>query len=183
MLAVQTPPPDLSPIGRRVLVARVTGPVGEKIQTWRQEHDPAQARRLRPHATLCYQPALQPVEAIEAQVRYAFPAQIRVWLGGVHELPNKDGTLVVRVTQTDALEDARLRLFDARFAVMDGHRTFPWHITVVRYPRRGDLSALQTAGAAFHVDAPWDVDTISYLELQNGRYESLAEWMLPGKTT
>ena len=50
----QPPPSDVSPPGRRVLVAVVTGEAGVRIQTWRERHDPEQARRLPPHTTLCY---------------------------------------------------------------------------------------------------------------------------------
>ena len=48
--------PSSSAQGRRVLVAVVTGVIGERVQAWRDEHDPGQARRIPPHSTLAYWP-------------------------------------------------------------------------------------------------------------------------------
>ena len=54
MIEENAPSSVASPQGRRVLVAVVTGDPGERIQQWREKHDPDQAHRLPPHTTLCY---------------------------------------------------------------------------------------------------------------------------------
>jgi 2'-5' RNA ligase len=168
------------PLGRRVLVAVVPGELGACIQAWRERHDAKQAARLPPHLTLCYRP---PVEAslhhLERQVRHAFAAPVTVRLGGVFVLAHKEAPLAVSVLQTEALDEARRRLFDARYVEMGGRHEWPWHITCIRYGHSRDREALLAAAAEeLALDAPWRIETISYLELQNGRYEPLAEWHL-----
>jgi 2'-5' RNA ligase superfamily len=164
---------------RRVLVAVVPGAAGARIQAWREAHDAWRARLLPPHLTLCYRPPRVPEEAIEAQVRHAFPRPIVVRLGGVAELPNRDRTLVVEVLDAAELDQARRRLFDATFAEMGGYREWPWHITWVRYGIKRDSAALLALAAqALWFDEPWTIDTISLLELRAGRYEPVVEWRI-----
>jgi hypothetical protein len=116
---------------------------------------------------------------IEAQVRHAFPAPLPVRLGGVAELPNRDRTLVVRLEDAALLDEARRRLFDATHAEMGGYREWPWHVTWIRYGTKCDSAAkLALARDALHFDEPWLIDTISLLELRDGRYEAVAEWRL-----
>ena len=111
---------ESSPAGRRVLVAVVTGELGERIQAWRQRYDPEQARRLPPHATLCYwAPTVEP-DLLERQVRHAFDRPISVRLGGVHEFGNQDHTFYVSVEETAALDAARLRLYDGTHLELPG---------------------------------------------------------------
>src|SRR3954471_7333954 len=98
-MASQPTPSESSPPGRRVLVAVVTGEVGARIQRWREQHDPEQARRLPPHTTLCYwPPTVEPV-ILERQVRHAFDRPVSVRLGGVHEFGNWDQTLYIEVLE------------------------------------------------------------------------------------
>jgi hypothetical protein len=164
---------------RRVVVAVVPGAAGARIQAWREAHDGWRARLLPPHLTLCYRPPRAPDKSIEAQVRHAFPAPVPVRLGGVAELPNRDRTLVVEVLDAAQLDLARRRLFDATFVEMGGYREWPWHITWVRYGIKRDSAALLAlAEHGLRFDEPWTIDTISLLELQNGRYEPVAEWRL-----
>lgn len=172
-----------SPNGRRVLVAVVTGPLGEAIQTWRQEHDPQQARRLPPHTTLCYwAPPVNDADALDRQIRHAFPGPVAVTLGGVHEFTNRDGTFFIEVRDTDALDDARTRFFDGTFCPLDGQQDFTWHVTCVRYPdnaKRADLRDAARSLTDTIAEAPtWTIDTIAWLELRNGVYESLRTWTL-----
>lgn len=172
-----------SPSGRRVLVAVVTGPLGEAIQAWRQEHDPKQARRLPPHTTLCYwAPPVDDADALDRQIRHAFPAAMTVMLGGVHEFTNRDGTFFVEVQDTSALDAARIRLFDGRFCSLDGQQDFTWHVTCVRYPDDAKREALRDAANALTATIAarpvWTVDSIAWLELRDGVYEPLRTWTL-----
>jgi 2'-5' RNA ligase len=160
-------------------VAVVPGEAGARIQVWREAHDARRAQLLPPHLTLCYRPPHVPAELIEAQVRYAFPRPVAVRLGGVTELPNRDRTLVVEVLNAAELDQARRRLFDTTHAEMGGYREWPWHITWVRYGVKCDSVALLALAAHdLRIDQPWTIDTVSLLELQAGRYESLAEWKI-----
>src|SRR4030095_6711427 len=95
------------------------------------------------------------LETIAAQVHYAFPTPVEVRLGGVAQLPNKDGTLVVEVLDTNALDSPRGRLFDCTHAEMGGYREWPWHITWVRYGVRRDSAALlELAADGVRFDTP-----------------------------
>jgi hypothetical protein len=174
---VTTPPPKPP---RRVLVTVVGGAVGERIQAWREAHDPRRAQLLPPHLTLCYRPPVAALEQIEAQVRYAFPGPITVRLGGVTQLPNHDGTLVVEILNAADLDLARRRLFDTTHVEMGGYREWPWHITWLRYGvRRDDCAALLAlAEQDLRFDAPWTIDSVSLLELSSGRYAPVANWRL-----
>ena len=171
-----------APHGRRVLVAVVTGRLGERIQAWRERHDARQAARLPPHLTLCYRPPDAPLALLQAQLRHAFPTSVTVHLGGVFVLNHPEAPLAVQVLETAVLDSARLHLFDGRFVEMGGRHEWPWHITCVRYGHLRDRDALLAAAAVeLALDAPWTISEISYLELRNGRYEPLAEWGLsPG---
>ena len=103
----------------------------------------------------------------------------RCGLGGVAQLPNKDGTLVVEVLETAELDLARRRLFDCTHAEMGGYREWPWHITWVRYGVRRDSAALLAEAAeGLRIDAPWTIDRLSLLELRDGRYEAVAQFDL-----
>ncbi|MGC4105142.1 MAG: 2'-5' RNA ligase family protein [Thermomicrobiales bacterium] len=174
-----TPSPD----GRRVLVAVVSGTLGEVIQAWRQQHDPKQARRLPPHATLCYwAPPSEDADALDRQVRHAFPTPVTVSLGGVHEFTNRDGTFFVEVQGTDALNEARARLYDGTYCRLGGQQDFTWHVTCVRYPEEAKREALREAASTLSdaiANAPvWTVNTVAWLELRDGVYEPIRTWTL-----
>src|SRR5207302_4221359 len=98
--------------------------------------------------------------------------------------PNRDGTLVVEIRDTTRLDEARRRLFDARHEEMGGYREWPWHITWMRYGVKCD-SIAKLAQAEHHLrfDTPRIIDTISLLELRDGRYTSVAEWSCPGSAS
>jgi len=170
-------PSESSPAGRRVLVAVVTGEPGERIQAWRQRYDPEQARRLPPHATLCYWAPIVEPSVLERQVRHAFDRPVAVRLGGVHEFGNADRTLYVSVEETAALDAARARLYDGTHLELPGRVSWTWHVTCVRYGRKGDPDALRRA-AELTLDTLWQIDTVAYLELRGDRYEPVAEWHL-----
>ncbi len=164
---------------RRVLVAVVTGEVGERIQAWRERHDAKQAARLPPHLTVCYRPPDGPLDELEAQVRHAFGSPVRVRLGSVFVLAHVEAPLAVSVHGTDELDQARQRLFDGTYIQMGGRHEWPWHITCIRYGHKRDREALLAAAAdQLALDHPWLLDRISYLELRNGRYQPVAEWDL-----
>jgi 2'-5' RNA ligase len=168
--------------GRRVLVAVVTGPAGDAIRAWREEHDPAQARRLPPHATLCYQVTGADLDALDRQVRHAFPEPVTVTLGGVHEFDNREGTFYVEVCGTDALDAARRRLYDGSALRLPGPAEFTWHVTCVRYPDDAEGEELRAAATDLErqiATAPeWTIDTIALLELRGDRYVSIMKWHL-----
>ncbi|GEM_PF-991133 len=168
----------VSPQGRRVLVARVTGEAGERIQAWRLQHDPGQARRLPPHTTLCYWPPAGDSAVLEAQVRHAFPAPVTVHLGAVKEFDNTDHTFYVDAHNTATLDAARTRLYDGTHVALPGRTQWTWHVTCVRYGRERDLAALRAAAASLSLNLPWVIDTVAYLELRGDRYEPLCEWSL-----
>jgi 2'-5' RNA ligase len=173
-----------SPNGRRVLVAVVTGEPGEIIQDWRERYDPQQARRLPPHATLCYwAPEVTNAEQLEAQVRHAFDRPVAVTLGQIGEFSNRDGTFFIEVRDTDALNAARARLFDGTHLQLEGERDFTWHVTCVRYPddsRREELRLAATElSAQITANPVWTLDTIAWLELRGDRYEAIREWSIP----
>jgi hypothetical protein len=163
-----------------VLVAVVTGPSGAQIQAWRERHDTKHAARLPPHLTVCYRPPSDAsIEAIESQVRHAFPAAVPVRLGSVFYLPHPESPLVVSVHEAEHLDAARVRLFDGMHVQMGGRHEWPWHITCIRYGHKRDREALLSLAAdELSIDAPWLIDRISYLELREGRYQPVAEWDL-----
>jgi hypothetical protein len=165
------------PTGRRVLVATVTGDLGEQIQTWRERYDAKHAARLPPHLTVCYRPPAEPLDVLEAQVRHGFLAPVTVRLSGVFVLPHREAPLAVQVLETSELDEARRRLFDGTFTQMGGRNDWPWHITCVRYGHSRDRDALVLAAAhELALDDPWTISKLSYLELRDGRYEPLIEW-------
>jgi 2'-5' RNA ligase superfamily len=176
------------PVPRRVLVAVVTGSLGDQIQAWRERYDARHAARLPPHLTLCYRPPDAALTDLEAQVRHAFDEPVPVRLGPVFVLGHPEAPLAVSVHETDQLEAARRRLFDGTHVQMGGRHEWPWHITCIRYGYKREREELLAAAAQeLALDEPWLIDRVSYLELRNGRYEPLAEWDLipvaPGRGT
>jgi hypothetical protein len=160
-------------------VAVVPGELGERIQAWRERYDAKQAHRLPPHLTVCYRPPDAPLTLLEAQVRHAFQSPVAVRLGPVFVLAHAEAPLAVQVLETGQLDEARRRLFDGMFVEMGGRHEWPWHITCVRYGRSRDREALLAAAAIeLALDNCWVIDSVSYLELRNGRYEPLAEWQI-----
>lgn len=167
-----------SPPGRRILIAIVTGPVGDAIQRWREEHDPEQARRIPPHTTLCYWvPELDPA-VLGQQVRHAFPAPVPVRLGIATAFGNKERTLYLPVEETEGLDAARDRLYDGRFAALPKDHDWEWHVTCVRRTRSLDLDDLLTAAGSLPAGTEWLIDTVAYLELRDERYEPVATWTI-----
>lgn len=169
---------EASPQGRRVLVAVVTGEPGARIGAWRAEHDPEQAGRIPPHATLCYWAPAVPADdpGLDAQVRHAFAEPVVVRLGGVREFGNREGTFYVAVRDTAALDAARRRLYDGTHLALPGRPDWEWHVTCVRSARGRDRAALRAAAAELVLDAAWAIARVALLELRGERYESLAEW-------
>ncbi len=171
---------DPSPQGRRILVAVVTGEARERIQDWRDQHDPEQARRLPPHATLCYwAPSVEPA-FLEQQVRHAFPTSFEVSLGSVHKGTNDQETLYIEVIDREPLDRALSRLYDGAYvAFPERSRNWLWHVTCVRESRGRNQEALLEAARSLHLhDAPWKVDTVAYMELQGDAYVTLALWVI-----
>jgi hypothetical protein len=169
--------------GRRVLVAVVTGEPGTRIQAWRERNDPQQARRIPPHATLCYWLPDGDLDALDEQVRHAFPEPIAVRLGRVHEFDNVDRTFYVDVQDAAGLDAARERLFDATYLDLPGRdRHWTWHVTCVRKSIGRGIAELREQAATLALDAPWLVDTIACLELQGDRYEPIRKWELTRHT-
>ncbi len=169
-----------SPQGRRILIAVVTGAVGDEIQRWRETHDPEQARRIPPHTTLCYWAPETDPALLGAQVRHAFPAPIPVRLGAVQTFGNRDQTRYLPVLDTVDLDAARVRLYDGTHLELTKDRDWEWHVTCVRYGRSRDLdaAALAEADAALPIDAAWLIDTVAYMELRDGVYEPIATWRI-----
>lgn len=167
-----------SPEGRRILIAIVTGELGDRIQAWREQHDPFQARRIPPHTTLCYWAPAVELEVIEAQVRHAFTAPVTVRLGGVHEFDNDQRTFYVGIEDTAALDEARRRLYDGTHLELAGFREWAWHVTCVRESIGRDHDELCAAAASLTINQPWHISEVGYFELRDGRYETLARWQV-----
>lgn len=168
-----------SPEGRRVLVALVTGDGGDQIQEWRLRHDPEQARRIPPHATLCYWIPDVTMPALDAQVRHAFPEPLPVRLGGVEEFDNVDRTFFIEVHDTERLDEARERLFDGSVVALPGRdRHWTWHVTCVRKSIGRNVALLREAARTLDLETGWTVDTIACLELRGDRYEEVVRWEL-----
>jgi hypothetical protein len=163
-----------SPEGRRILVAEVTGAAGEAIQAWRLQHDPEQARRLPPHATLCYWAPDADLATLEQQIRHAFPEAVPVRLGPVREFDNDQHTFYVQVADSAALDEARERLYDGRHVTLPPLDQWTWHVTCVRDSRDRDLEAVRAAARDLCLPDEWRVAKVSYLQLRDGVYEYLA---------
>jgi 2'-5' RNA ligase len=172
-----------SPQGRRVLVAVVTGEAGERIQAWRQEHDPAQARRLPPHVTLCYWVPDVPLDALERQVRHAFADPVAVRLGGVREFDNEEHTFYVEVLETASLDDARRKLYDGTYADLPPLREWTWHVTCVRNSRHRNRRELEMHASELTLDEQWNIDSVAYMELRGHQYQLLATWQIRAAAT
>lgn len=170
------PSSSASPQGRRVLVAIVTGEQGDRIQRWRTEHDPEQARRLPPHTTLCYWAPDLPLSAFEKQVRHAFAEPVEVRLGAVRGFANDQGTLYVEVLNTGQLDRARRRLYDGTHAALGEAGDWPWHVTCVRDTRGWDRDALLRHAGRLDACGPWKVDRVALLELRGDAYTPLGVW-------
>jgi hypothetical protein len=166
-----------SPQGRRILVAVVTGEAGRRIQSWREENDPEQARRLPPHATLCYwAPDVGP-DVMEKQVRHAFEEPVSVCLGKVKKGDNDQQTFFVEVTSSELLDRALHRLYDGAHVAMPPLKDrWQWHVTCVRDSRDRDLDALWQASEALDLDCEWRVAQVSFLKLDGAQYSELASW-------
>ena len=168
-----------SPGGRRILVALVTGEAERRIQVWREQHDPEQARRLPPHATLCYWAPTVASDLLERQVRHAFPKPFQVHLGETRKGTNDQETFYVEVLDREALDAALDLLYDGTYIDLPERRKdWLWHITCVRESRGQDQQALMAAARELHLNVPWTVDTIAYMELRDDVYSPLASWTL-----
>lgn len=167
-----------SPQGRRIIIAVVTGEAGERIQAWRLQHDAKEAVRLPPHATLCYWAPDEPVDALEKQVRHAFPRPVEVELGGVKQGNNDQGTLYVEVVDPAPLQQGLERLYDGTYAAFPAMDHWRWHVTCVRDTRGKDVDALKAAATSLQIDGAWCVDTVALMELRGDRYEDVARWTL-----
>jgi 2'-5' RNA ligase len=165
-----------SPQGRRVLVAVVTGDAGQRIQAWREEHDPIQAQRLPPHATLCYWVPQIAMGTLERQVLHAFSEPVSVRLGRVGEFDNGEHTFYVHVQDTAPLDEARRRLHDGTHCPLPPLKEWTWHITCVRDSRERDLDVLRQAADRLECPSVWQIDTVACLELRGNRYQPLATW-------
>lgn len=165
--------------GRRVIVAPVTGEIGERIQTWREKHDPQQARRLPPHATMVYWANVEDSPALDAQVHHAFPGPIRVQLGEVHTFDNPDHTLYINVSDHQELDASRARVFDgSHFTFPEQRHEWDWHVTVVRYGIKADLDSIRPALPDLALHSTWTIDTLLWLELRDGVYREARRWEL-----
>ncbi len=173
----------MSEQGRGILLAIVTGEVGKRIQRWREAHDPEQARRYPPHATLCYWvpedlDVRGGIEALDAQVRRAFPAPVEVGLGGPHIFENRGRTMYVEVRDHDALDAARGRLTDGTHLGLPGREGWTWHVTCLRRTDGVAPEVLAGAERELQIEAPWLVEEIAYLVLVGDEYERRRTWRL-----
>jgi hypothetical protein len=165
-----------SPEGRRILVAVVTGPLGEQIQAWREQHDSKEAGRLPPHATLCYWAPDGSLDLLGCQVQHAFRDPVVVRLGHVQVGDNDQRTLYVEVENTVSLDAALRRLYDETHVKLPRLDHWRWHVTCVRESRDRDLHALLEAARSLDIQSDWRVDKISYMQLRGDRYHEVVSW-------
>ncbi len=162
-----------SPPRRRIIVAVMTGDIGNRIQTWCEKHDAVQARRLPPHLTLCYWAPEVPPELIEAQVRHAFPAPVPVRLGQVRVFDNPDRTYFVDVQDTGPLDAARRLLYDGAFIDLPKREDWTWHVTCVRRSSDANQVALLAATSELAINDIWTIDIVAYMELRGDTYVAI----------
>jgi len=174
-----------SPQGRGILLAIVTGELGARIQRWREAHDSEQAQRYPAHATLCYWVPEglddRALDALDAQVRHAFPEPVEVSLGGPHIFENEGRTMYVEVRNHHALDEARERLNDGThldLAPRDGRSTWTWHVTALRRTDGAPSEVLAAAESELAIHDPWRIDEIAYLVLTGDQYERRRTWLL-----
>ena len=170
----------MSEQGRRILIAPVEGEPGDRIQAWRLAHDPEQAKRYPPHLTLCYDPPIadtpEALAALERQVRHAFASPVPIRLGGVAQFGDGHRTLYVRALQTEALDEARLRLFDGTHLAFPPLRPWPWHVSCLRNAAHAPFDLIDEARAALDFDVSQEVGAVEYRELRGQTYEVIARW-------
>ena len=159
------------------MVAVVTGEAGRRIQAWRELHDPEQAHRLPPHATLCYWAPDVDEDELEQQVLHAFQEPVRVKLGGVKRSDNDQRTFFVELGETEALGRALRQLYDGTHVEMPAlNGGWKWHVTCVRDSRERDEAALWQAAESLQLGCEWRVRQVSYLQLCDDQYVELASW-------
>lgn len=178
-VTVTTPPSSgHSEVGRRVLHAVVTGPAGDRIQRWREAHDPDQAQRYRPHVTLGYRVPPVDLVTLEQQVRHAFPAPTVVELAGFEVFDNAEATGYVAIQTPTTLDEARVRLYDGMHLELPGAGEWRWHVTCQRSTRGCPDALLERAREELADLGEWRVELVALLELTGDRYASIAEWRL-----
>lgn len=168
---------DSSPQGRGILLAIVSGEAGARLQRWREAHDPEQARRYPPHATLCYW-APDDLDALDAQVRHAFPGPVEVRLGGPHIFDNEGRTMYLEVREHEALDAARERLTDGTHLDLAGRDRWTWHVTCLRRTEGVAPEVIAAAARELQIDASWRIEEIAYLVLVGDEYERRRTWRL-----
>jgi hypothetical protein len=99
-----------------------------------------------------------------------------VRLGGVREFDNDEHTFYVEVLDTAPLDRARGRLYDGAHAALPLLKEWTWHVTCIRNSRRCDPHELRVHAQKLTLDAPWMVDTVSFMELRGDRSKPLATW-------
>lgn len=157
----------------------VDGEAGERIQQWRLEHDPLQAARIPPHATLCYWATGIDIKRLGAQVRHAFPSAPTVRLTPVREFADAQGTFYVGIEEATGLDECRRRLYDGTFASLGDLKEWPWHITCVRDSRNRNVEGIRSAAATLDAGSEWRVRRIACLELRGEQYEPVETWEIP----
>ncbi len=171
-----------SPEGRGILLAIVTGEVGARIQRWREARDPDQAKRYPPHATVCYWVPEHldagGLDALDAQVRHAFPEPVEVTLGGPRIFENEGRTMYVEVRNHHALDVARERLTDGTHLDLPGRDGWTWHVTALRRTDGAPSDILATAEHELAIHAQWRIEEIAYLVLTGDQYERRRTWFL-----
>lgn len=169
--------PASSPQGRGILLAIVTGEVGDRIQRWRERHDPDQAQRYPPHTTLCYW-VPDDLEALDQQVKHAFPAPVEVRLGGPQIFDNTGRTLYVEILEHEALDAARDRLTDGAHLELPGREGWTWHVTCLRSTVDVAPEIIAEAERELQINTPWRVEELAYLVLNGDAYERRETWRL-----
>ncbi|MDP1602758.1 MAG: 2'-5' RNA ligase family protein [Legionella sp.] len=170
----------MSEQGRRILITPVEGEPGDRIQAWRLAHDPEQAKRYPPHLTLCYDPPItdtsDALAMLGRQVRHAFPSPVVIRLSGVAQFGDGHRTLYVRALETEALDEARTRLFDGTHLAFPPLRPWPWHVSCLRNAALAPFDLIEEARAGLDFDLTIEVGAVEYRELQGRTYEVIARW-------
>jgi hypothetical protein len=114
------------------------------------------------------------------QIWHAFPSPVRIRLGSVAQFGDGHRTLYVRALETEALDEARTRLFDGTHLAFPPLRPWPWHVSCLRNAAHAPFDLIDEARAALNFDVPIEVGAVEYRELQGRTYELIARWEARG---
>jgi 2'-5' RNA ligase len=156
-----------------------TGEIAERIQRWREPHDPITARITAPHVTLAgtywrHGSATPENEAAATESLLAAQPQLKPFelvLGGVESFLPEAAVIYLRVTPTAGLSAARRVLLEV--LGQDKHRNFVPHLTLVMRLPQAKTEQLWRAWqqTAWHTEQ-WAMPVQSLWLMQRGEADT-----------